>query len=120
MAGPREPGYHALRVTGEQLERWAVVGVQSERWRVQRADIAGNALRLVVEGEGRLALGIRLLRGDQLLETRLLGPFRFPYPGPHLITQPLPAEDGVLRVEWQLFDANGALVPVTPILTQSQ
>lgn len=119
LPAPTRPGYHALRVADTEIERWAVVGVRSEAWAVEQATLTGTAgrpaLRLALVGEGKVALGLRLLRGDELLATRLVGPFRFPTGGPHTLTQPLPALpslDGV-RLEWQLFDARGALVPIT-------
>ncbi len=118
-----EPGYHSLLVSDGQRERWAVVGVRSDDWTVQEAQATQTEnsvrLRLSIQGEGRLAIGVRLLRGETVVASRLLGPFSFPTSGTHTLTRrlPLPAGEGDLHLEWQLFDASGALVPVTPLTT---
>ncbi len=121
MTAPRGRGYYALRVGNERVERWGVVGVQSEAWQVRSATLATEAgsarLRLVVEGEGEVALGARLLRGEEVLATRLVGPFRFRFAGEHALSValPLPSDASDLRVEWQLFDQRGGLLPATGI-----
>ncbi|HEX8681572.1 MAG TPA: alpha/beta fold hydrolase, partial [Ardenticatenaceae bacterium] len=90
LPAPPEPGYHSLLVSDAQRERWAVVGVRSDNWTVQGAEATQTEntvrLRLSVQGEGRLALGMRLLRGETVVATRLLGPFTFPASGTHTLT----------------------------------
>jgi hypothetical protein len=123
LPAPPEPGYHSLLVGDGQRERWAVVGVRSDNWAMQGAEATQTEhsvrLRLSIQGEGRLALGVRLLRGETVVATRLLGPFSFPASGTHTLTRrlPLPEGEGDLYLEWQLFDADGAQVPVTPLTT---
>ncbi len=123
LRAPPEPGYHSLLVGDGQRERWAVVGVRSDNWIVQEAEATQTEnsvrLRLSVQGEGRLALGVRLLQGETVVATRLFGSFSFPASGTHTLTRrlPLPEGEGGLHLEWQLFDADSTLVPVTPLTT---
>ena len=118
LNAPNDPGYHSLRVVGKQVERWAVVGVYNEAWSVTQVEATQEeramTVNLTLEGEGKVALGLRLMQQDQVVATRLIGPMNFSSMGPHILTERIqsPAALDDLRLEWQLFDANGALVPV--------
>ncbi len=96
LIAPPTAGYHALRVSDGKRERWGIVGVRSDRWIVEEAVLDGSnprRLRLTLRGAGQVALGWRLMQGEQRLAAQIVGPFRFLSPGTHTLTQPLPLPD---------------------------
>ncbi len=118
MRAPKKAGYHALRVVGKQVERWTVVGVYSDSWSVKEVKAVPEKdfvrLTLTVEGKGKLALGLQLLSEDKVVATRLIGPLERVQQGKHLIVEKIhnPTGSSDVRLEWRLFDAEGAFVPV--------
>jgi pimeloyl-ACP methyl ester carboxylesterase len=123
LEAPETAGYHPVHVLAEQedgtfLERWAVIGVRSANATVinyEQITVGDDVLlRLQVRGTGSVALGTRVVEATSGAATaqRLTGPFRLPASGTRTLIQRLPQG---ARLEWQLFDAAGALVPVTSL-----
>jgi pimeloyl-ACP methyl ester carboxylesterase len=116
FAAPLDPGYHPLRVSKGSEERWAVVTVRSEAFQtdsptVTRTD-ATVTLQLPVTGNGAAAVGMRIRQGEATIAATLQ-PVTITNNQTLTIDLPVAASAQDIQVEWQLFDANGALVPVT-------
>jgi pimeloyl-ACP methyl ester carboxylesterase len=113
---PTTAGYHALYVTDGAVARWAVVTVRSERFRVGDAEVVASSdritLRLPVAGAGNIAVGARIIEGENTIAARFQ---QERVHGAETVVLEIPVLAGAeaVRVEWQLFDATGELIPVT-------
>jgi pimeloyl-ACP methyl ester carboxylesterase len=118
VVAPATPGYYALRVSNGTDERWAVVTVRSTDFQVGTPTTSRTAdtftLNLPVTGNGAIAVGVRILRGEATI-AETLQPFAINRAQPLSVALSLPASATDIRVEWQLFDATEALVPITNV-----
>lgn len=117
LPAPPTPGYYPLRVTDGTNERWAVVTVRSLEFQVGAPTLIRTAeavrVELPVVGNGMVAVGVRILQGEATIAATLQ-PMTLTERGSLSVTLPI-ALSAAEDVQWQLFDANGALVPVTSL-----
>lgn len=118
LMAPARPGYYPLRVSNGTEERWSVVTVRSTDFQVG-VPVTTRAtdtitLQLAVTGNGTVAVGMRILQGEATI-AETLRPFTMNGSQTLSVAVPVPSASTDLRIQWQLFDADGALLPVTDL-----
>lgn len=116
IPAPATVGYHALELESGATLRQAVVTVAPQGWQVGAMQSQRQPdhlqISLPLQGNGAVLLAVRYRVARETVWATITEPTVITEAQTLTYTLPLPPDNA--SVEWQLFDASGALMPITP------